>query len=441
LIPAWLNSKTDRRNAVQRARPEAAATTPTPAAEAASSQLFVGRQPILGADQSIYAYELLFRDAADASGARITDNVAATSRLLINTFNNLGIERVLGDKKAFINVSAELIESDVLELLPCERVVLEVLEHVEPTAELIDRCEDLVAKGYALALDDFVYRPEFEQLLDLATYVKIDVRALGMEQAARQLDRLRSRKLKVIAEKVETLAEFNACHDLGMRYFQGYYFARPEVLSMKRVDPQAQRILSLFNLVMSQAKPELIELEFKQDVALSFNLLRYINSVGFGLANKVTAIRHALIVLGHTKLARWLTLLLLSGASHVPAPQALFRTTLTRARLIELLGKRQMPASEHDMLFITGMFSMLDTLLALPLSEALKSLNLPDPVRSALLQDSGPYAPYLAIARACEDLDLAGIERIIEPLRLTLPDVTRAQVEAMSWADSIGTDA
>lgn len=437
MIPAGLNSKTDRRTAKRRARPQ----TATAAGSAPSGQLFVGRQPILAADQSIYAYELLFRDAADASGARITDNVAATSRLLINTFNNLGIERVLGDKKAFINVSAELIESDVLELLPCERVVLEVLEHVQPSADLLDRCAQLVGKGYALALDDFVYRPELDRLLELATYVKIDVRALGVEEAARQLDRLRAHRLKVVAEKVETLAEFNACHALGMRYFQGYYFARPEVLSMKRVDPQAQRILSLFNLVMSQARPELIELEFKQDVALSFNLLRYINSVGFGLANKVTAIRHALVVLGHAKLARWLTLLLLSGASHVPAPQALFRTTLTRARLIELLGSRQMPAAEHDMLFITGMFSMLDTLFALPLAEALASLKLPDPVRSALLQDSGPYAPYLAIARACEDLDLAAIERIIEPLRLTLPDVTRAQVEAMTWADRIGTDA
>ncbi len=435
MIPAWLSSKNERREAAIRTR------TPAPAAPDADSQLFVGRQPILAADQSLYAYELLFRDAADASGARITDNLIATSRLLINTFNNLGVERVLGEKKAFINVSAELLESEVLELLPGDRVILEVLEHVEPTAALVERCEALVKQGYALALDDFVYRPQFEPLLALATYVKFDIRALGLEETARQLKHVARYKLHTIAEKVETLAEFNACRQLGIHYFQGYFFARPEVLSMRRVDPQSQRILSLFNLVLSQARPEPIELEFKQDVALSFNLLRYINSVGFGLVSKVTTIRHALIVLGHAKLARWLTLLLLSGATHVAAPQALFRTALTRARLIELLGKHRLPAAEHDMLFITGMFSMLDTLLGLPLTEALKSLNLPEPVRLALLEGRGAYAPFLAIARACEDLDVPRIETLAQPLKLTLADISRAQMEAMSWAERVGTDA
>jgi EAL and modified HD-GYP domain-containing signal transduction protein len=295
-----------------------------------------------------------------------------------------------------------------------------------------------VEKGYALALDDFVYRAELEPLLKLARYVKFDIRALGLDETRSQFARIRRPQLKVIAEKVETPAEFKACRDLGMHYFQGYYFARPETLSMKRVDPQSQRILSLFNLVIGHAKPELIELEFKQDVALSLNLLRYINSVGFALASKVTTIRHALVVLGHAKLARWLTLLLLSGATNVPAPQALFRTALTRARLVELLGKRKLPSAEHDLLFITGMFSMLDALLSQPLADALKDLNLPESVTSALLAGQGPYAPYLAIARACEDLDIARIETITDPLHFSLANVTQAQVEAMAWAESVG---
>jgi c-di-GMP phosphodiesterase len=401
------------------------------------TEIFIGRQPILNSDQKLYAYELLFRSSAQASVAGVSDAVQATSRLVINTFNNFGVERVLGDKKAFINVSAPLLESDLLELLPANKVVLEILEDVLPTAEVVNRCQVLKARGYQFALDDFVYKRELEPFLAVASFIKFDLRALGISGLSEQLRLLRGRSISFLAEKVETRSEFDSCRALLINYYQGYYFAKPETLRMKRMDPSAQQVMHLFSLVSANAEPQVIEANFRQNVALSYNLLRYINSVGFGLVRKVDTIKHALVVLGYAKLARWLTLLMFSSSSSNPAPQALFRTALIRARLTELLGQQRLPTAEHDHLFMCGMFSLLDAMLDTPLAELLKNLSLPEKVASALLSGQGPYAPYLALSCACEEGDPARLQTLAGPLGLGLDDLSRLQIDAMGWAEEV----
>jgi EAL and modified HD-GYP domain-containing signal transduction protein len=224
---------------------------------------------------------------------------------------------------------------------------------------------------------------------------------------------------------------------LLISHYQGYYFAKPEVLSMKRIDPSMQHLMQLFGLVSSHAEPKVIDAGFRQDVVLSYNLLRYINSVGFGLLHKVDTIRHALVVLGHAKLARWLTLLMFSGSSSNPSPQALFRMALIRARLMELLGRACLPAADHDDLFMSGMFSLLDAMLDTPLEELLKHVSLPEKVSAALLQQQGPFLPYLELSKACEENDLDRLRNLAEPLGVSLEDVTRAQMEAMAWAEDM----
>jgi len=400
-------------------------------------EIFIGRQPILDSGQKLVAYELLFRGSAHSGAANVVDDVQATSRLLINTFNNFGVERALGSKTAFINVSEALLFSDVLEVLPPEKVVLEVLESVTPSAEVAHRCRVLKDKGYRLALDDFVYRPEFEPLIPLATYIKLDIRALGTRGLQEQVRVLRGRGPGLLAEKVETRQELDFCRAQLVQYFQGYYFAKPETLAMKRLDPSAQSLMQLFGMVISKADPKAIEMGFRQDVALSYNLLRYINSVGFGLLHKVESIRHALVVLGHTKLARWLTLLMYSTSSQSAAPQALFQTALIRARLAELLGRQHLPAADHDYLFLCGMFSLLDAMLGIPLEETLRHLNLPEPVTAALLRNEGLYAPYLALSRASEQDDPATLQALAARAGSTPGEVARLQIEAIAWADEI----
>ena len=419
-------------------KPAVAAEVRRPQAGSGSEpEIFIGRQPILNSEQKLVAYELLFRSSAQAGTAGVTDGVQATSRVLINTFNNFGVERVLGDKKAFINVSAELLESDLLELLPAEKVVLEILEDVKPTADVVARCQALKAKGYQFALDDFSYRRELEPLLGVASFVKFDLRALGPNIVGEQLKLLRGRGLSFLAEKVETRAEFKACRTLLINNYQGYYFAKPETLRMKRLDPSSQMLLHLFGLVTGNADPQAIEAGFRQDVALSYNLLRYMNSVGFGLLHKVESIRHALVILGNVKLARWLTLLLFSSAKDNPAPHALFRTALVRARLAELFGQARLRPADHDYLFMCGMFSLLDAMLDAPLEDSLRNLNLPEAVSAALLQGEGSYAPYLALSRACEEGEPAQLKTLATPLGLSLADVTRLQMDAMVWAETI----
>ncbi len=416
---------------------------PVPTGEAApASEVFVGRQPILTSDQKLFSYELLFRHNATATGAQVVDDVVATSRLLVNTFNNLGVEQVLGDKRAFINVSAGLLQTEVIESLPPHKVVLEILENVEPGAAVVERCAALQLKGYQFALDDFVYRPEFEPLLKLASYVKLDIRALGLEQTAQQARLLRGRGLRLLAEKVETYAEFHACRAMLFTHYQGYYFARPETLSAKSIDPSTHSVMQLFNLVVSQAEPAAIEAAFRQDVALTYNLLKYINSVGFGLTHTVETIARALVVLGHKKLARWLSLLLLSGSkSKHGAPLALFRIALTRARMVELLGQHHLPQADQDFLFMTGMFSLLDAMLDKPLEGILADLTLPEVVRDALMHASGRYSPFLQLACACESMDFARIAALAHSHGLDAVQINMAHMQALAWAEQISATA
>lgn len=406
-----------------------------------AGNVFIGRQPILDKHHQLVAYELLFRTAGSSGAGALPDGTVATGRVLANALNQLGLHTVLGGKKAFLNVTMEFLQQGLHELLPRECAVLEILESVEPTPELVARCAQLRADGYELALDDFVYSPAWEPLLDLATYVKLDVRALGMAGIAKLAGRLRGRRFALLAEKVETVDEFRRCLDLGFDYFQGYYFAKPELLGTKRVDPALPNAINLFNLVVGKAEIARIEAGFRQDVALSYGLLKFINSVGMGLVHRVTGIRHALVVLGHSKLARWLSLLMLSLPGQGVAPQALFHVALTRARLTELLGQKRLSPKEHDLLFMMGMFSALDALLGKPLQEALSGIMLPPEVGDALLRGTGRLAPYLQLARACEDMDVAGVQRLAGSVGFTLTDVNTVQHQALAWAEGLARAA
>jgi EAL and modified HD-GYP domain-containing signal transduction protein len=408
----------------------------TPAASG-NDDLLLGRQPILDRQQRLVAYELLFRCSRMPRGGEILDGVMATSRVLVNTLNHLGLDKVLGDKKAFINVSAEFLANDVIELLPRERVVLEILESVTPGPEVVARCQQLRDAGFELALDDFVYHESREPLIPLASYIKIDLRAQDMAATRNLVTRLRARVPALLAEKVETLEDFRACQAMGFDYFQGYYFARPEVLSAKRLDPAMQSALQLFNLVANKAEIGRIEAGFREDVALTYNFLRYINSVGMGLTHKVTQLRHALVVLGYTKLSRWLSLLLMSFPGHSGASHALFRTALVRARLAELLGQKRLGERERDLLFVAGMFSMLDALLGRPLSESLGELNLPTEVPDALLRKTGPLAPYLTLVHAIESADFPAVEIGTHALGLSVEQVNVAHSSALGWAEQL----
>ncbi|GLR14556.1 EAL domain-containing protein [Chitinimonas viridis] len=399
---------------------------------------FIGRQPILNRQQQIIGYELLFRLDQSSLTADFSSDMQAGTNILVNTLSNMGADWLVGSKLAFVNVATSMLESNFLELLHPQRVVLEIVESVNATPELLARAKELRAQGFGIALDDFTYTPQTAPFLEFANYVKLDIQQLGLENVKSLSKELRKFPVLQVAEKVETKDEFKFCLDVGMDCFQGYYFAHPETLSAKVINPAYANILTLLNMLRNNAEITEIENALKRDVALSFKLLRYINSAGFGLSCEIHSFRHAVTILGYQKLYRWLTLLLVTASSDAGTPPALMKTAVTRGRLVELLGSHMLDGTDRDNLFIVGVFSLLDVMLDMPMEKILETLLLPDAVSDALLSRTGIYGPFLELAEACEDPEMADVPRLCEHLQLTPEMLNKAHVSALAWVEELG---
>lgn len=399
---------------------------------------YLARQPIVDKQQKIIGYELLFCRSGEAGRVSFTDDHLATSKILTNILGTMGTEWLLGDKLAFINTSTSLLMSDFLKLLPSDRVVPEIQGHTQPTPELLARCHKLRTRGFRLVLDNFELTPESEPLLEIASFIKLDIRKLQAEgKLEAHVKALEKYPAKLIAEKVETKQEHDLCEQMGFSYYQGYYFTRPETLSAKVINPAYSIVLELLDKVRSNEDVKDIELSFKRDVALSFKLLRYINSVGFGLSCEIQSLRHALAILGYPQLYRWLTLLLVTAGDGTTSP-ALMKTAVTRGRLTELLGKDMLEAADRDNLFIVGVFSLLDAMLEMPMNEVLDKLSLPEAISDALLSQQGLYGPFLDLAVACEAGNFNHIEKQALSLQLEPDKINQSHLDALAWVETLG---
>jgi c-di-GMP-related signal transduction protein len=401
-----------------------------------SEEAFIARQPIVDEDQRIVAYELLFRHRADATSAQIVDDASAGVKVLANALHNMGAQWVMGEKLAFINMGEDMLHSSLSELLPPDKVVLEILETVKATPELIERVRELRQLGYKMALDDFSFEPESEALLEFADYVKLDFLAHDEATLSGWVHQIKRYGPKLLAEKVETPAQYQIALSMGFEYFQGYYFARPENLIAKVINPSYAHVLDLLNRVRKDAEAKEIEGVFKRDPALTFKLLRYINSVGFGLSCEIQSIRHAVAVLGMRQLYRWLTLLLVTAESN--NPPALSRTAIVRGRLAERLGAIYMGKVDQDNLFIVGVFSLLPAMLESPMEEILDRLVLPDNISDALINHGGMYGPILKLVEAVEGRDAQQIAALADELVLDSAQVNAAHLEALAWTEQMG---
>lgn len=404
-----------------------------------SNNAFIARQPILNAGHSIIAYELLFRHSAHAKSARVESDVDAGITVIANALFNMGTEWLLKGKQAFINMEVPMLMSSFSSLLPKENVVIEILETVQVTDEILERLKELKQEGYRFALDDFHYHPNSEPFLPLADFVKLDVLAHTPEELAKLVKAVRRYPVKLVAEKVETLEQFNHCRALGFDFFQGYYFAHPETLVERIINPVHATVLQLLEKVRQGADVKDLEALFKKDVALTFKLMRYINSAGFGLSCEVQSIRHAVSILGMQPLYRWLTLLLVTAGSNATSP-AQARTAITRGRLCELLGKTELPRSDQDNLFIVGVFSLLPAMLEMTMDQVLERLVIPEKIADALMDRTGLYGPFLALAEAVESGDAARLEDLTLSLMLSPDQVSEAHLQALAWVEQLGLD-
>lgn len=410
-----------------------------------TEEIFIGRQPILDRKQQLFAYELLFRSGGQKNEANVLDNLGATANVINHAFADLGIEQALGPYKGFINCDESLLLSDMLEILPTDKIVLEVLETVEVTPAIVERCTELKARGFTLALDDFVnYEDKWKPLLDLIEIVKVDLPPLSQEELAKVTSQLKRWPLTLLAEKVDSREQAEYCLRLGFHLFQGYYFAKPAIIAGKKLGHSQLAMIRLLGLVMEDAETMQLEGVFKHEPGLAVNLLRLTNSVATGVRTRVTSLRHAITVLGRRQLQRWLQLLLYTnptGGDNIANP--LLQLAATRGRFLETLANKLKPGNREfeDHAFMTGIMSLMPTLLGVPFEELLKGIQLASSVHEALEQRSGQLGVMLQLAEALEASDGKACHTLTDQL----PGADHMMVntcltQALTWASNIGRE-
>jgi EAL and modified HD-GYP domain-containing signal transduction protein len=379
--------------------------------------VLLGRQPIFAGDMNVLGYELLFRQDSEEH-ALVTDGSLATADVL-NRCAELGLQDIVGRELAFINFGRQFLLNNYCEALPHQQAVLEVLETVDPDAEILGRLKELRGKGYRVALDDFVCVESAMPLLRVADFVKLDILALSEADLKQNVAVLRKFPVRIIAEKVETHEQFQLCKDIGFDYFQGYFFCRPHVIRGRRVPVNR---LATIRLITKLNDPNLpikeLEQTIAQDVALSYKLLLYVNSAVCGLHRHVESIGHATMLIGHAKLKIWASLILFSRLDDKPPD--LIITGLVRARMCENIAQA-LRLDQADRCFLAGLFSVLDAILDQPLEQILSGLPLTPDVREALLEQKGRFGSILRSVMAyerqewsnitCGHLDLDGMRK------------------------------
>jgi c-di-GMP phosphodiesterase len=404
------------------------------------SHFFLARQPILNRDQQLVAYELLFRDT-HCDAADFTDGAAATAAVIAHA-SELGMEQVVGRQLAYVNVDEVALLSDFIRFLPNHRVVLEILETVPATSAVLARVRELRQAGFKFALDDVVaMSPDVRQLAPLVDVIKIDIHALRAGELGELTRALAEAGAggKLLAEKVETLAQFELCLGMGFTFFQGYYFARPAILSGKKIAPSELAILELLNLINAEADNTQIEGRIKHDALISINLLRLVNTPAVGARTRIDTLGQALIVLGRRQLRRWLQILLYvkpGAAQQFASP--LLQLAATRGKMLELLTERLRPGqrTSADIGFTVGIMSLMDAMFSVPMRDVLASIQVQDEVRAALLSREGDFGRMLILVESVEGAaSSAELSGELDALGLTAADLNAIQIAAFEWVN------
>jgi len=398
---------------------------------------FVARQPILTADEKVFGYELLFRDGVE-DFFRSSDADAA-SRSALNTSVLLGLNVLCDGRRAFVNCTREVLLKDYITLLPPGQTVVEVLETVPADEQVVAACRRLKEAGYMIALDDFAVNDPREALTDLADIIKVDLRATSATDAAAMVKRYGPWRCRMLAEKVETREEFAAAKKADFLYFQGYFFRRPEIVIAHEIPANRLNYLRMLTAV---SQPELdvrqIENLVKGEASLCYRLLRYLNSAAFGFANEIHSVRHALSILGEREVRRWIRLVA-SLAAGQDKTSDLVLAALVRARFCELLS----PKIQHgdSDLFLTGMLSLMDTILEIPMRQVLDSIPIDQESKSVLLGVDSRLRPFYQLMLAQESGEWKAVSELASQLQLGERDVADSYWQAMQWAREVSAGA
>ncbi|RVU40287.1 HDOD domain-containing protein [Rheinheimera riviphila] len=397
---------------------------------------YMARQPILDAEKNLYGYELLFRDGVANCFPNINAD-EATSKLITEHHLLMGVEKITGSRMAFINFSADTLIHHFPTSIDPKSMVIEILETVPISRELLTACRELHRMGYQLALDDHDFEPKWDIFLPYISIIKVDVQQFNMLQISKYISRIKHHPVTLLAEKVETAAEYQKLKQLGFNLFQGYFFARPEMLKHKKI---ASSKLNLLLLISESSK---VELDFDQlsaiverDLGLSYKLLRFVNSSSFAREKPIGSLKHAMVYMGEAELKKFIALLALANLSEDNGSE-LLNMSMVRARFCDLMAQMNHDPENPPSAFLTGLFSLVDALLEQPLADLLEDLPILPEIKEALVAHQGKLGQYLELAKAFEQADWELQQQLSQKLFGKAIDLSPHYMQAVDWAHGL----
>ena len=360
-------------------------------------EIFVARQPIFTAKRKIFGYELLFRSGLENVFPDVEGDTA-TSNVLSNTFFTFGLDEILGGKPGLVNFTETLICKRLPLLFPKEHVIIEVLEDVEPTKEVIAALKEIKSEGYRIALDDFIFDKKFAPMIQMRSIIKFDLIATPLGTLGPIIKKITEKtRLTLLAEKVETHEEFEQAKEMGFGLFQGYFFAKPEILSKKSISTTSITKLKLVNaLTQSEIDLALIEELIKKDVSISFKLLKFLNSAYFSRVSEIDTVKDAMLVLGTDELKKFINVVVISDLQ-TNKPNELIRSSVVRARMCELCGTLLETHFTDEELFTLGLFSSMDAIMDMPMAHIMEQLSFSEKIKTALVGNDKQFKQIMLI--------------------------------------------
>ncbi|HEX3031629.1 MAG TPA: HDOD domain-containing protein [Bacillota bacterium] len=397
-------------------------------------EVFVARQPIFDKKLQVFAYELLYRIGMENHFSE-HDGDRATSEVIANSFLLIGTQNLTVGKRAFINFTHNLIMNQTPMLLPREQIAVEILESVTPCQELIHVCRQLKDEGYMLVLDDFVFREEFLPLIELADIVKVDFLSTPVETRQNLIRNFRSEKTKFLAEKLENRGSYELALEMGYDYFQGNFFAVPDIMTGKEVPGYKINYLRMLREVhRPEVTFEVLENIVKRDISLSFKLLTYINSAAFGVRCKIKSLKQALVMLGFDELKKWISIAALKSLGE-DRPNEVFISSLVRARFGELVAEKMNSPHSSD-IFLMGMLSRIDVFINREISEVVEDLPISDEIKKVLSGQQGEFSQIFQLVVTYEQGEWDRVEELARDLRLCHGLLPELFLDAVKWTVS-----
>jgi EAL and modified HD-GYP domain-containing signal transduction protein len=405
--------------------------------------VFIARQPILDREESLFAYELLFRKKQADANASVINDVEATAQVLDNALNNVGIAKLVGNHLAFINCSYEFLTSEILYMLDSKTFVLEILETVEIDEKIIEAVKDFHGMGYKIAIDDFVPTQEkldrLSPLLPYLSFVKLEFPALDNANIKKTVKIFHEKDIKVLAEKIETQENFRECYDAGCDFFQGYFFAKPENFSARKLNTNIIEVFELMKSVDKRADFAHLEAQFKRQPELLVNLIKYLNSASFGLRSKIKSIKHAIALLGYDNLKRWLLILAYAGSNEkINEHSPLLINAIHRAKFFEELSKfLKLSENVTEKAYLMGLISHLDMIYKVPMQSVLEQMNLDTEINQAIINKNGILGELFTLLQAIEADNLDKVELSLTNLSLSTENINAALFKAYEASNNI----